>query len=101
MNDDAPVRAIRLRAEGITWREIDGELVILDLATSTYLTTNHSASVLLHLLVDGASTEQLTTALVDAFGIDEATAATDASTFVATLHERSLVVDTATAAAGR
>ena len=31
---------MRLRDENLTWREIDGETVLLDLAGSKYLTVN-------------------------------------------------------------
>src|SRR4051794_22901354 len=33
---------MKLRVDDITWREIDGDLVILDLRSSTYLTANAS-----------------------------------------------------------
>ena len=48
---------MRLRENGVTWQEIDGELVILDLASSTYLTTNGSGAFVAKLLQADRSAE--------------------------------------------
>ena len=45
---------MKLRSEGLTWQEIDGELVILDLKNSVYLTTNAAGAVIAKLLTEGA-----------------------------------------------
>lgn len=37
---------MRLRTEGITWQQLDGELVVLDLRSSMYPTTNGSGAFL-------------------------------------------------------
>ena len=56
---------MKLRAHDLTWREIDGDLVILDLRSSTYLTTNASgkfvtASTGHHVAFIAAQAAQLT-----------------------------------------
>ena len=56
---------MRLRTDGVTWREIDGETVILDLASSTYLKTNESGSVLMRMLTDERTETELVDGLVD------------------------------------
>ena len=43
---------MKLRTDGVTWQEIDGELVLLDMQTSAYLTTNVAGAVLAKLLVE-------------------------------------------------
>lgn len=83
---------MKLRQENVSWREIDGEMVVLDLQTSKYLTTNQTGTTLLKLLVDERSTEDLVTALVDAFAIDTATAQRDVTAFLGDLSTRGLLV---------
>lgn len=84
---------MRLRTEGITWQEIDGELVILDLQTSAYLTTNSAGALLAKLLVEERSATELAEALVDEYGIDGARAHQDVDVFVDALRARSLLAD--------
>jgi hypothetical protein len=82
---------MKLRVDDITWREIDGDLVILDLRTSTYLTANASATVLMRQLTEEQTLTQLVQALVDAFEIPEQRAQKDVQTFVDELGERGLL----------
>jgi hypothetical protein len=82
---------MKLRADGITWREIDGDLVVLDLRSSTYLTANPSGTLLMTHLTEERTTTQLVEALVDAFGISEQQAQRDVLTFVDQLSERGLL----------
>ena len=83
--------AMKLRVEDITWREIDGDLVILDLRSSTYLTANTSATVLIRHLTEERTLEQLTQALVDAFDVAERQAQRDAQKFIDVLGARGLL----------
>ena len=82
---------MKLRTDGVTWQEIDGELVILDMQTSAYLTTNVAGAVLAKLLVEERSHEDLTDALVAEFGIDHDTAAADAASFTDQLRSKGLL----------
>jgi len=82
---------MKLRKNGLTWREIDGEIILLDLESSTYLTTNRTGTVLLRLLVDDRATEELVSALVDAFSISRELAEADVSSFVQTLSDKGLL----------
>jgi hypothetical protein len=82
---------MKLRVDDITWREIDGDLVILDLRSSTYLTANASGTVLMRQLTDERTLPQLIHALVDAFGIPEHRAQQDVQAFVDELGERGLL----------
>lgn len=83
---------VQLRSEGLSWQEIDGELVILDLHSSVYLTTNSSGAFLAKMLVEERTVEELVAGLVAEYGIDAELAARDASGFVATLREKRMVV---------
>ena len=68
---------MKLRVDDITWREIDGDLVILDLRSSTYLTANASGTLLMRQLTEERTLQQLVQALVDAFGIPDRRAQQD------------------------
>jgi hypothetical protein len=82
---------LRLREDALVWREIDGELVAVDVGASTYLAANASGTVLWRLLAEGATGEQLAEALVDRFGIELERARDDADAFVGALAERGLL----------
>lgn len=82
---------IRLRAEGIEWREVDGEIVALDLGSSSYLAANKTATVLWPELVDGTTRESLVKKLVDAYGLDEEAAGRDVDAFVDQLRENGML----------
>lgn len=82
---------VRLREEALVWREIDGELVAVDVGASTYLGANPSGTILWQLLADGASRQQLADALVERFGIDADRARADADAFVDSLDSRGLL----------
>ncbi len=84
---------MRLRTDGVTWQEIDGDLVLLDLHRSTYLTTNGSGAFLAKLLVEERDAEELTDALVAEYGIDAETARSDVAEFVAGLGSLGLLAD--------
>lgn len=82
---------MQIRSTDVTWREIDGEMVILDLASSTYLTTNRTGTFLLQQLVEEQSHDELVAAMVDAFEIDQAIAEGDVTGFVNLLRDRNLL----------
>lgn len=82
---------MRLRVDDVTWREIDGDLVVLDLRSSTYLTANASGKVLMKQLTEDRTLQQLSQALVDAFDISERRARRDVQTFIDDLGERGLL----------
>ncbi|WP_435736830.1 PqqD family protein [Cellulosimicrobium sp. PMB13] len=73
---------MQIRTDGVTWQEIDGELVLLDLERSVYLTTNGSGALLTKLLVDERTLDDLADALVAEFSIDRDDALRDAQAFV-------------------
>lgn len=83
---------MKLRTDDLTWQEIDGELVILDLQGSVYLTTNATGAFLTKLLTEERSATELTDALMAEYQIDRSTAEQDVQTFVAQLTEQNLLV---------
>lgn len=83
---------MRLRTEGITWQEIDGELVILDLQSSMYLTTNGSGAFLAKLLTEERTEQELATALAAEFDIADDVAAADTAAFIEQLADKKLLI---------
>jgi hypothetical protein len=82
---------VQLRQDGISWQEIDGELVILDLVRSVYLTTNVSGAFLTKLLAQDRTRDDLTNRLAEEFGLDDERAAADVDAFLALLAQRGLL----------
>lgn len=83
---------MRLRSERLTWREMDGEIVALDLETQTYLTANSTASMLFELMAEGPVTaEDLVSQLLAEFDVEAATATAAVQDFLADLEARGLL----------
>ena len=82
---------MKLRVNDLTWREIDGDLVVLDLRSSTYLTANASATVLMKELTEERTDVELIQALVDAFGISPTQAEQEVRTFIGELDRNGLL----------
>ena len=81
----------RLRSEDLSWREVEGEAIILDLTTQSYLSLNGTALTLWRALESGATTEELSARLVDEHGATPDEADRDAAAFVDSLRERNLL----------
>jgi hypothetical protein len=82
---------LKLRREGLTWREIDDEVVALDVESATYLSANASGRLLWRSLSEGATREELVSCLVDEFEIDAERAGADVDAFLAELSKRGLL----------
>jgi Coenzyme PQQ synthesis protein D (PqqD) len=82
---------IRLRDEGVQWREIDGEVVALEGGTSTYVVANRSGALLWQALARGSSRPELVARLVETYDIDAARAESDVESFLAELTARGLL----------
>jgi hypothetical protein len=84
---------LRVRRDALEWREIDGEVVALDLRSSLYLAVNPSGTVLWPALVEGASREELVELLCTEAGAPRESAVTDVDSFLAELGEHDLLED--------
>jgi len=82
---------MKLRGNEVSVREIDGEMVLLDLRTSEYLTANRVGTVLLRLLAEDRTVDDLTDALVAEFEVPRETALADVNAFVGELSTRGLL----------
>lgn len=76
---------VKLRTENLVWRQVGDEVIVLDMATSQYLSVNPTGAVLWRLLVEGSRLDDLVRELVEHFEVDEATAAADTEAFLSSL----------------
>src|SRR3954471_17276462 len=77
-----PSDLLQLRTDQVSWREVDGEVIVLDLRSSSYFAVNESAVPLWRALANGTTRADMVRDLVDTFGIDEQQAAADVDAFV-------------------
>lgn len=82
---------IKLRGEEVVWQSIEGEIVVLDLRASRYLTVNGSGAFLWPKIVEGASRDQLAAALAERYAVSGGRAECDVDSFVGGLDERGLL----------
>ncbi len=81
----AAVEVLRVRKDRVTWRDVDGEVVALDLEASTYFSANTTGSLLWPLLVRGATRTELTDALTGSYEVAPERAASDVEAYIASL----------------
>lgn len=86
-------RQIRLRQDDVEWREIEGEIVVLDLRRSTYLAVNRIGALLWPRLAAGATRSALVQRLVDDFDLEPSTAESDVDGFLQELRDQELLVE--------
>ncbi len=82
---------LKLRGDAVDWREVEGQVVVLDRAGSVYLAVNAAGATLWPAIVEGATRRQLVQILLDTFDVDPARAEADVDAFVASLSERGLL----------
>jgi hypothetical protein len=87
----APDQKLQLRSDDVVWREDDGELVVFELSTTTYLTLNGTARQLWGRLSEGATSDELIGSLLEAHPISRDQASADVHAFLASLVERDLI----------
>jgi coenzyme PQQ synthesis protein D (PqqD) len=81
----------RLRDGELEWREVEGEIVALDLRASTYLSVNKAGTALWPHLTAGASRDELVAALISRYDVDADAAARDVDAFVQALEAKGLL----------
>jgi hypothetical protein len=87
----SPSTAVRLRPGSVEWREVEGEVIAVDVRTSEYLAVNPTGAVLWRALEDGATRGELAERLVARFDVERGAAARDVEEFLAALEERGLL----------
>lgn len=84
-------QVLRLREDDLTWRVVDGEVVLLDGRDWSYLSVNPTGERLWRRLADGATVTDLEDELTRAFGIDRERARSDVERFLAGLRQHDLL----------
>ena len=84
---------MRARTEGVTWRTVDAQAVILDLEDSCYLRLNPAGAILWERLQNECTEDDLAEVLVSEFGIGREQADHDARQFVAAVAENNLLAE--------
>jgi hypothetical protein len=82
---------MQLRADSVAWNAVGDDVVVLDLASSTYFSTNATGTLLWKLLASGASRDELVDALVERFRLSRETVERDVDAFVADLGRAQLL----------
>jgi len=77
----------------VEWREVEGEIVALDLKRSDYFTLNRTGALLWSKLKDGTTRGELAQLLSSDFEISAEQASADVDEFLLTLKERGLLVE--------
>jgi hypothetical protein len=87
----SPDEKLQLKVDDVVWREVGDELVVLELATSTYLTLNGTAKHLWVSLSGGSTADELTEMLAERYEISIEQARSDTESFLAALADRELL----------
>jgi Ca2+-binding RTX toxin-like protein len=76
---------LRVRADALEWRTVEGEIVALDLRRSLYLAINPSGAAIWPALVEGASRDELVERLCAECEVNRQTAESDVDGFLSEL----------------
>jgi hypothetical protein len=82
---------LRLRTEGLEWRAVDGEMVVLDVVDSVYLASNRAGALLWNALAGGTTRDALVALIVETYDVTPAVAEADVDRFLAQLSDRGLL----------
>jgi len=82
---------VRARSEQVMWREIGGQIVILDLRSSSYLRSNRSGACLWECLQNECDQTDLVNILQENFDVEPGKAEHDVAEFLVKLSEVDLL----------
>ena len=81
----------RLRDNAISWRDVEQEVIVLDLESGDYFSFLGSARTIWLALSGGSSLDEAAALLVETYGIGHGDAASDVVEFVANLERRGFI----------
>ena len=82
----------RLRSDELVWSKVGDDIVILELASSSYFTVRGSGTAIIERLVDGSTKEALVDELTSRFEVDQETAEADVESFLKELADKNMLV---------
>jgi hypothetical protein len=83
----------KLRTTALAWRNVEGQVIALDLDASMYLSVNEVGSLVWGLLAEGADVDLLRAAVLDAFDVTPDQAEQDIRAFLGELERRGLTTE--------
>lgn len=81
----------QLRSDQVVWSKVGEDIVILELASSTYFTVRGSGVAIVERLVEGATEDSLIADVTDRFEVDEETARADVARFLKDLADKDML----------
>jgi hypothetical protein len=82
---------LKLRSDALEWREVEGEVIVLDLEGSVYMSLNGSGAVCWRALADGATREEIANRLTERFDVSRERAERDVEDFLQELGSHGLL----------
>ena len=82
--------AIRIRKD-VVFRDLEGELVLLNLATGVYFGLDPIGTRIWALIDDGRTVDQIVDAITEEYEVDPSVCRADLERFLATLRDNDLV----------
>ena len=82
--------AIRIRKD-VVFRDLEGELVLLNLATGVYFGLDPLGTRIWALIDDGCTTDEIVSAITAEYDVDVEACGTDLTRFLAALRDNDLV----------
>jgi hypothetical protein len=87
----ATTPTVSLRSDGMVWRVVDREVVMLDLRASRYFIVNSSGTLLWKMLAEGSTRARLSAELARSYAVDRARASDDVDRFMSKLDSHGLL----------
>lgn len=84
---------LRLATTRLEFRDLDGEIIVLDLESDRYLSVNRTGARLWRALESGTTRAELVDGLVGAHGVERSTAERDVDAFLARARELGWIVE--------
>jgi hypothetical protein len=81
----------KLKSNAVEWREVEGEIVALDLTSQNYLAVNKAGAAMWKLLADGANRDHLVAGILARFDVDETQAESDVDAYLEELRSLDLL----------
>ena len=82
---------LQLKRRDLPWKEVEGEIVSLDVPRSVYLSANRTGAVLWQALARGTTRKELVGLLTDRYEVDASTAGRDVDAFLEELAAKQLL----------
>ena len=87
---DRRERILRIREDGVAWRRVGDDVVVLDIERTAYLGVNRTGAAIWMAMSSGATEQELISIVMKRFRVDRDRATRDVEAFVGDLLARGL-----------